>query len=204
VFDPFCQASADINQRKGGLGLGLAIARQLTEAHGGRITAHSDGPGCGCTFTVRLPQPPAQAPQSEEGAAPGGELREVRVLVVDDEADTLELTRYLLESAGAEVETADSAPAALSLLDSRSFDVLVSDIGLPGQDGHALVRELRARGYSGAAIPAIALTGYATSADATMCAAAGFQMHLAKPVDARELVRSIASLAASRASSYSA
>lgn len=204
VFDPFRQASADLNHRRGGLGLGLAIARQLTEAHGGRIEAHSEGPGCGCTFTVRLPQTPAQALHSQEGAAPGGELRAVRVLVVDDEADTLELTRYLLESAGAVVETADCAPAALSLVDSQRFDVLLSDIGLPGQDGHALVRELRARGYSGEVFPAIALTGYATSADATLCAAAGFQMHLAKPVDARELVRSIARLAASRESNYSA
>jgi PAS domain S-box-containing protein len=204
VFDPFRQAAADINHRKGGLGLGLAIARQLAEAHGGRVDAHSDGPGCGSSFTVRLPQAPVHVLSPVEGAGPGAELREVRVLVVDDEADTLELTRYLLESAGAFVETADSAPAALALLDSRRFDVLVSDIGLPEQDGHALVREVRARGHTGHTLPAIALTGYATSADATLCAAAGFQMHLAKPVDARELVRSIARLAATRQGSYPA
>lgn len=204
VFDPFRQAAADINHRKGGLGLGLAIARQLAEAHGGRVDAQSDGLGCGSSFTVRLPQAPVHVLSPVEGAGPGAELREVRVLVVDDEADTLELTRYLLESAGALVETADSAPAALAVLDSRRFDVLVSDIGLPEQDGHALVREVRARGHTGNALPAIALTGYATSADATLCAAAGFQMHLAKPVDARELVRSIARLAATRESSYPA
>jgi len=201
VFEPFRQAGTELNHRKGGLGLGLAIARELAEAHGGRVEAQSDGPGCGATFTVRLPQAPAQAPSVAEDRGPGAELRQVRVLVVDDETDTLELTRYLLEGAGAVVETVDSAPAALSLLDSRRFDVLVSDIGLPEQDGHALVREVRARGYSGSVFPAIALTGYATSADATMCAAAGFQMHLAKPVDARELVRSIARLAATRESS---
>jgi CheY-like chemotaxis protein len=114
---------------------------------------------------------------------------------VDDEVDTLDLTRYLLESAGAEVHTADGAPSALSLLGRQKFDLMVSDIGLPEQDGHALMREVRARGFGPSELPAVALTGYATSSDATLSTAAGYQMHMAKPVDAAELVRAIARLA---------
>jgi CheY-like chemotaxis protein/nitrogen-specific signal transduction histidine kinase len=198
VFDPFRQAGAELNDRKGGLGLGLAIARQLVEAHGGQIEASSDGPGNGSSFTVRLPQAPAPSLNAVDGGSLGAQLFGLRVLVVDDESDTLELTRYLLETAGAGVETADSAHAALTLLASQHFDVLVSDIGLPGQDGHAFMREVRARGFSARSFPAIALTGYASAADATLCAAAGFQKHLAKPVEARELVHTIARLAAGR------
>lgn len=194
IFDPFHQAAEDLNHRKGGLGLGLAIARQIVEAHGGSVSAASDGNGTGSTFTLRLgpvvtPSFVASAVSSEER-----ELSKIQVLLVDDESDTLDVTRYLLEGAGATVKTADSAAAALEVIQKERFDVLVSDIGLPFQDGFALMREVRARGFGADALPAIALTGYASSSDARRSSAAGFQVHMAKPVDAQALVRAIKTL----------
>lgn len=199
IFDAFHQAADDLNHRKGGLGLGLAIARQIAEAHGGSIRAASAGLGSGSTFTLRLG--PVMTPsftQQGASATQAGELSRVQVLLVDDESDTLDVTRYLLEGAGATVETADSAAAALEVIQRGRFDVLVSDIGLPMQDGFALMREVRARGFAAEALPAIALTGYASSSDARRSSAAGFQMHLAKPVDAQALVHAIKTLSAKK------
>ncbi|MFZ5896148.1 MAG: ATP-binding protein [Myxococcota bacterium] len=198
IFDAFHQAATDLNHRKGGLGLGLAIARQIAEAHGGRIEASSAGAGKGSTFTLGLgpivtPSFTQRSVSSEER-----ELSKIQVLLVDDESDTLDVTRYLLEGAGATVETADSAAAALEVIQKRPVDVLVSDIGLPVQDGFALMREVRARGFAADTLPAIALTGYASSSDARRSTAAGFQMHMAKPVDAQALVRAIKALWAAK------
>lgn len=198
IFDPFHQAAEDVNHRKGGLGLGLAIARQIAGAHGGSINATSDGHGKGSTFTLRLgavvtPSFVARTTTTEER-----ELSKLQVLLVDDESDTLDVTRYLLEGAGATVQTADSAAAALEVIQTQRFDVVVSDIGLPVQDGFALIREVRARGFGAEVLPAIALTGYASSSDARRSSAAGFQMHMAKPVDAQSLVRAIKTLSGKR------
>lgn len=191
VFDLFRQGPATINRSKSGLGLGMAIAKQLVEAHGGEITARSPGIGQGATFTVRLPCAASHSASNPPGFAFRRELTGVRILLVDDEPDIVELLRHLLESEGATVHVAETAAAALELLESREFDVLVSDIGLPEQDGLALIREVRARGYSGEDLPAIALTGYAGKDYAHLASAAGFQLHVGKPVDSRDLILAV-------------
>jgi PAS domain S-box-containing protein len=193
VFDVFQQGGA-AQRRKGGLGLGLAIAKQLAEAHGGSLSASSEGEGRGSVFTLRLPVSQKSARPPAIAFQPHGELSGVRVLAVDDEQDNLELVRYLLEKAGAIVTTADSAEGALQALESGSFDLMVSDIGLQDQDGLALMREVRARGYTARQLPAIALTGYAGRHDVQLVSAAGYQKHLAKPVDATHLVSTAVAL----------
>jgi CheY-like chemotaxis protein len=122
------------------------------------------------------------------------ELRGIRILAVDDEEDNVELVRYMLETAGAEVSTADSAEKALELLETGKFDLMISDIGLPDQDGLHLMREVRARGFAESRLPAIALTGYAGNHDVRLVKAAGYQRHLAKPVDATDLLRAAVEL----------
>lgn len=188
VFDPF-QQGGNAQRRKGGLGLGLAIAKQLAEAHGGTLCAASEGEGRGSVFTLRLPLTTKSARPAASVFEPHGELHGLRVLAVDDEHDNLELVRYLLESAGAQVTAADSAEAALAALDSGTFQLMISDIGLQDQDGLELMREVRARGHRAAELPAIALTGYAGRHDIRLVSAAGYQKHLAKPVDAANLLR---------------
>lgn len=207
VFERFRQADSTTTRRHGGLGLGLSIVRHLVGLHDGTIDAESAGPGQGATFTIKLPlikadkeesrteaaipdaTPAAQAP-SREG------LNGVRVLVVDDDVDTLELFRVSLELNGAEVKTVATADDALEILDQWSPSVLVSDIGLPGKDGYTLMRELRARTETrGELIPALALTGFASENDATRAREAGFQMHVPKPVDPETLVAAVAGLA---------
>jgi CheY-like chemotaxis protein/anti-sigma regulatory factor (Ser/Thr protein kinase) len=192
IFDLFRQANPGATRAKGGLGLGMAIVKQLAEAHGGEVRIESPGIGRGTTVTVWLPSTVPDERDEPLRFSSRGDLADFRILVVDDETDTLELLRHLLESEGAVVEVAESAVAALAHLDRASFDVLVSDLGLPEQDGFALIREVRARGRSAAALPAIALTGYADRDSANLSRAAGFQVHIGKPVDARELVTAIA------------
>lgn len=193
VFDVFQQGGSP-QRRKGGLGLGLAIAKQLAEAHGGTLLAASEGEGCGSCFTLRLPVTNKSARPPALVFEPHGELHELRVLAVDDEQDNLELVRYLLESAGARVTVASSAEEALAALGRETFQLVVSDIGLQDQDGLDLMREVRARGHAAVDLPAIALTGYAGRHDVHLVSAAGYQKHLAKPVDATTLVRTVVAL----------
>ena len=211
VFDRFRQQDASTTRRHGGLGLGLAIVKQLVELHGGSIRVESAGSGQGTTFKVLLPlsvMQPAPDPDAPEQRHPrsGGaplpipaerlHLAGVKVLVVDDEADARALVQRLLEDRGAVVQTAGRAADAVELIRSQRPDVLVSDIGMPEEDGYALIRQVRALPVEqGGTTPAIALTAYARSEDRLKVILAGFQMHMAKPVEAAELLALVASLA---------
>jgi CheY-like chemotaxis protein len=210
VFDRFRQADASTTRRHGGLGLGLSIARQLVELHGGSLRAASLGPGMGSTFTVSLPLAPVNPRREPRGAdrhphaGPAAavdpelcvEIAGVKVLVVDDEPDARSLIRRLLEDCDAVVATAESAGAALRAMEADLPDVLVTDIGMPEEDGYALIRRVRTLGPErGGRVPAVALTAYARSEDRTRSIAEGFQMHVAKPVEAAELITVVASLA---------
>ncbi len=201
VFDPFRQADSSTTRAHGGLGLGLALVSHLVEMHGGSVEAHSDGSGQGAVFTIRLhlegQDALAAAPASvaREARVPG-RLSGVRVLVVEDEADTRDLLSTALGHSGALVEPAASAGEALDALRRRRPDVLVCDIGMPGEDGYALlarVRDLTAE--EGGLVPAVALTAYARADDRGRALAAGYQVHLAKPVDPDELISLVARLA---------
>ncbi len=208
VFDRFRQSDSSTTRRHGGLGLGLAIARQLVELHGGSICARSAGPGQGATFTVSLPvmvvhPEPEPLPERRHPSSRNtpmvsdncSRITGVRVLVVDDEADARALIKRLLEDCQASVTTAATGAEAFERVQSERPDVLVSDIGMPGEDGYALIRRIRALGPErGGAIPAIALTAYARSEDRIKAVQAGFQHHVAKPVEPAELVTMIASL----------
>ncbi|MGB6450582.1 MAG: ATP-binding protein [Steroidobacteraceae bacterium] len=198
VFDPFKQSDSASRREYPGLGLGLAIAKQIVELHGGRVWAVSPGEGLGSTFHVVLPrvapreQPAAAAARAR---APGRlDLQGVRVLIVDDEADTLELTRRVLGSYRALVVTATSVDAALTVLNGFPADVLISDLAMPGRDGYELIRSVR-ESIGPEQLPAAALTAFARPEDAVRAHDAGFQMHLAKPVEPEELVRVVAHLA---------
>ncbi|MFN8627521.1 MAG: PAS domain S-box protein [Candidatus Binatia bacterium] len=205
VFERFRQADSSTTRAHRGLGLGLAIVRHLVELHGGVVRAESPGEGRGTTFVVELPLLAKQRPVLGDrepqlsGAARLSEgmptLQDVRVLVVDDEPDTLETLRTVLEHAGADVRTAASTRAALAVLQDFEPDVLLSDIGMPGEDGFALIQQIRTAARApGRQIPAVALTAYARREDQLKVLAAGFQMHLPKPVTPAELLTAIASL----------
>jgi CheY-like chemotaxis protein len=207
LFEPFRQADASTTRRHGGLGLGLAIVRQLVLAHGGTVHADSEGEGRGATFTVRLPAR-AAVPIVNMGAgatgasAPGAprndlpRLDGVRILLVDDEQDGLNLLSEVLGEQGAEVHTASSARRALEVLPMARPHVLVSDIGMPEIDGLTLIKRIRAlSGAAGGETRAIALTAFARIEDVRRAVDAGYQMHIAKPVDLPQLTRAIAELA---------
>jgi len=197
VFEPFKQSDPASRREYPGLGLGLAIAKQIVELHAGRVWAESEGEGFGATFHVLLPRvaPRESAqPRPQAATAPSLDLQGVRVLVVDDELDTLELSRRVLGSYRALVVTATSVDTALATLDNFQADVLVSDLSMPGRDGYELIRAVR-RNVGPDTLPAAALTAFARPEDAVRAQDAGFQMHLAKPIEPEELVRVIAHLA---------
>ena len=196
VFDTFRQSDGSSKRNFGGLGLGLAIVRHLVELHGGTVTAASPGEGQGATFTVRLPLMPRSSeslevsPSTSPIALPG-----VRVLVVDDDVDSRDFLSFVLEQCGASPIGAGSVAEALTALAQFPFDVLISDIAMPIEDGYGLIRQLRSlRPDQGCDIPAIALTAYARDEDRRQCLAAGFQQHLPKPVDPDKLVAIVARL----------
>jgi CheY-like chemotaxis protein len=208
VFERFAQADASQSRAQGGLGLGLAIARHLVELHGGVIDVESAGKNQGTTVTVLLPvraRPiDAAADESrpsstvaEDAPQPLTSLAGVSVLIVDDEEDARDVLTLILQDHGADVTAVGSAAAALESLRQHLPDVLVSDIGMPGDDGHALLRKLRSLDITqGAQVPAIALTAYATPADAAKARAAGFDRHVRKPVSPAEIVDVVAVMAA--------
>ena len=202
VFDRFRQGDASASRRVGGLGLGLFIARRLVEAHGGTIAAASDGVGRGAVFTVTLPilrhpaRPRASTPRGEPAPAAAPQLAGIRVLLVDDEPDALEMMSSALETCGASVTTAASAHQALESLARERFDVLLSDIAMPDGDGYELIRGVRRLAPSPAArIPAAAVTAFASDDDRRRAIAAGYHAHLAKPVPPAVLAETVASLA---------
>jgi signal transduction histidine kinase/ActR/RegA family two-component response regulator len=205
VFDRFSQADASSRKRHGGLGLGLSIAQYVVEAHGGAIEARSDGPGRGSVFVVRLPlrtveiEPAPPQRKHEAGRRTdraSSSLAGIRVLTVDDDATTREMLEEALSRAGAEVTTADSATDALSKLGSFRPHVLVSDIGMPNQDGYDLMRKIRTLPRdAGGATPAVALTGFAREEDRVASWRAGYQAMTPKPVNIAELVSTIRALA---------
>jgi signal transduction histidine kinase/ActR/RegA family two-component response regulator len=206
VFDRFSQANTSSERKHGGLGLGLAIVRHLVELHGGTVRAESQGEGQGATFTVELPvrgardgtgELEATGADAEQTGPPADavSLSGLRVVIVDDEAEMRELLTKILTLRDAEVKACASAAEALEAVERWRPSILVCDIGMPNEDGFALIRKLRAKAPERIGnIPAVALTGFARSEDRLRVLAAGFQMHVPKPVEVEELIMVVASL----------
>jgi PAS domain S-box-containing protein len=197
VFDRFWQADSSTTRKHGGLGLGLAIVRHIMEMHGGRVSADSPGKGLGATFTIELPLAvTSSAAAPDESADPSGghnaallgSLENAFVLVVDDEVDARDLVADVFTRAGAKVACASSATDALRIIKARTPQLLVCDIGMPERDGYDLLREIRALDGANADIPVVALTAYARDEDRQRALGAGFQVHVAKPFDADDLL----------------
>jgi signal transduction histidine kinase/ActR/RegA family two-component response regulator len=206
VFERFHQGDSSSTRRHGGLGIGLALVRHLAELHGGGVSVRSAGIGHGATFTVRLPislaaetpGPTRVHPVVSDAvvAVPGVALQGIRLLLVDDERDTLDLFAHLLARTGAEIETATSVAEAMARFDRRPPDVLIADVEMPEEDGYALIRRVRSLDPArGAAVPAVAVTAYGRVEDRVRLLAAGYNMHVPKPVEPAELVAVIAALA---------
>jgi len=209
VFDRFSQADGSRTRSYGGLGLGLAIVRHLVELHGGKVWATSAGEGKGSTFTVHLPIPildqdlfgwehPLSSTRIGYDDVCGEvNLSNVRVLVVDDDSDACEMLRRVLQECKATVDTATSVSQALERLDQAVHDIIISDIGMPETDGYELIRRLRSRGTR---IPAVAVTAFARAEDRIRALQAGYNMHVAKPLEPQELIAVIAALVRQRSS----
>ena len=204
VFERFRQGDGSASRLHGGLGLGLAIVRHLVELHGGVVQAESAGPGQGSTFTVSLPSIESEAPQVLPVVEPpmAGPLDGYRVLVVDDQEDARDLMAAILTKVGARVDTAASAAAALRIIEQTRPDVLLADVGMPGEDGYALIAEVRKQeAPTGARLPAAAVTAYASDRDRKKALAAGYDYHVAKPITHSTVVSVVLALAAGSRSS---
>jgi signal transduction histidine kinase/ActR/RegA family two-component response regulator len=204
VFDGLRQYDGSTTRRYGGLGIGLTIARYITEVHGGTIDADSKGENLGATFTITLPvssrrqvaRPDAAATRSERELNFKPALNGVRVLIVEDDSETRELLCILLQQSGATVTGAGSAKEAMRIIKRGKFDIIVSDIGMEGEDGYELMQQIRAiEAKNGDRTPALALTAFARSDDRIRALAAGFQMHIPKPVEPDELILAVSTLA---------
>jgi signal transduction histidine kinase/ActR/RegA family two-component response regulator len=203
AFERFRQSTDSVARKTGGLGLGLSIVKHLLEMHGGSIQAQSEGEGRGSTFMINLPLRVAELgrarhPQTAVGdvtATTRISLRGLKVLVVDDDKDAREALMHILSERGAEVMASRSAAEALVTIQRVVPDVLLSDIGMPDEDGFEFIRKVRLLGEPVSRIPAVALTAYSNLGDRTQALLAGFQSHLAKPVDAQELIVNVAALA---------
>jgi CheY-like chemotaxis protein/two-component sensor histidine kinase len=191
IFERFRQGDSSASRVHGGLGLGLAITHHIVESHGGTISAESAGEGRGATFTVLLPAGDPSFATEEEPAPSRLDLHKLRVLVVEDDLNTREFMEQVLSECRADVKLATSSSEAIEAVDSFRPEVLISDIGMPGEDGYALIRKIRERGVSVRELPAIALTAYAHQEDQQKALAAGYQMHLAKPVNVQRLTEAI-------------
>jgi CheY-like chemotaxis protein len=196
MFEYFRQEDGSTTRKFGGLGLGLAIARQIVEMHGGRVWASSQGEGQGATFIVQLPAMKQTASIVSEPIGTktdaGLPLSGIQILLVDDEPDTREFQAFLLEQNGAHVKAIASGKEALQALEQSIPDVLVSDIGMADMDGYMLLQQIRDRSPNqGGMIPAIALTAYAAEIDRQQALQVGFQTHITKPVEPSVLVRAI-------------
>ena len=202
IFERFTQADSSIRRSQGGLGMGLSIVKSLVELHGGVISAYSEGENQGALFTIRLPVsviwhgrslPPNTEPAVQTTGFDCPELVGVKILVVDDEKDTCDMLRFIFNSVGAVVETASSAEGALAAFDRWKPDIIVSDIGLPQVDGYELIRILRTQRRS--SVPAVALTAMARIEDRIKALNSGYQMHVAKPIEPKELISIVAGMA---------
>jgi PAS domain S-box-containing protein len=201
IFERFTQADSGTTRAHTGLGLGLAIVRHIVELHGGTVSALSDGLGRGATFCLLLPSAPDEAPAPLEtirltdSASETTTLTGIRVLLVDDENDGREMIAHLLREHGADVESVASAPEAIQAFEARPFDIVLSDLEMPGEDGYSLVRRIRAWQDPGPRhIPAVAVTAYGGEEDKARAMAAGFDRHIVKPIDVADVIATVAAL----------
>lgn len=207
VFDLFRQADSSTTRRHGGLGIGLSIVKQLTELHGGKVVAESDGPGCGATFSVYLPiyspsgfvqVPLERAGDRNATGFEGSDLSGARIMIVDDHIDAVQLLKGMLEGCNATVLTAYGAQEALNKLENEKVDLLISDIGMPEMDGVDLIKVIRAKDHAVSEITSIALSAYTRDRDRDNALSAGFDCYITKPVDGALLVATVARMLPSK------